>query len=510
MQSNAFNLRNRGKEVQIMQAGVGVMFAVLFVALLLYGLNSDISATFPFFFIIPWLLALLVVLLIPSAVLWYRGEWTLEHPLIFATFSYFIPAFVFGGFALAAGVSQPYFLVYIQDAETNLPFTIQLIMLGYAGLAIGYFLPVGRLVGEFAARFFRKSVYTDSSYLNPTIALLIVGIISSTISIIFGLFGYQRATEIGIFDGVLFLATLFWLQASFMLWFLIFRAPRLQTRHIVAALILLAAAAAKALFAGNRSSLIQAFICILLAFLLSGRQFKARHFVSAGFLLVASLLLGMVYGTVFREVKGSEDRDTGGSYTTNIFDTIDKIGTDYQSSLLGTGFTSLAERMDTLSSVAVVVSNYEQLAPYEASYGLNDNITRDLVTFLVPRVIWPGKPLASEPRQYSALYFNYGENSFAITPIGDLIRNFGVPGVFLGMLILGMILRFLYRWLVEGQVRVLWRSTLYFMLLTGVSYEGFYGSILPLLVKVGITVVVGILVVHFLAKRTGGKRISAV
>ena len=509
MQNKTY-IRSRGSELQVMQAGVGVMGVVIFAVLLLYVLNSDLSETFPYFFIVPWLLALLVVLLIPSAFLWYRGQWTLENPLVFATFSYFIPAFVVGGFALASGVSQPYFLVYIQDAGRNLPLTVQLIMLGFAGLAVGYFLPIGRMAGAFAAKFFRGPVYTDSAYIFPALVLLALGIVNSAISLVSGLFGYQRGTEIGTYDGVIFLATLFWLQATFMLWFLIFRRRRMDNVSIVLVGILVVSALAKALFAGNRGSLIQLFICIVLAYLLSGREFRAKQFAWSGLFLVAALIGGTIYGTIFRDVKGSEDQQSAGSYTENIFNTIDKIGTNDNASLLGTGLTALAERIDTLSSVAVVVANYEQLAPYEASYGLDDNISRDLVTFLIPRVVWPEKPLASEPRKYSELYFDYADNSFAITPMGDLIRNFGVPGVFLGMLVLGVILRMLYRWLVEDQPRVLWRSTLYFMLLTGVSYEGFYGSIIPYIVKIGITVVIGMIVVNFLARRTGGVKVPAV
>lgn len=509
MQSKTYNTRSGPREGQALQAGLGIMAIVVFTTLLLYVLNSDSAASFPYFFIIPWLLALLVVLLIPSAVLWYQGRWTLDNPLLFGTFSYFIPAFVVGGFALAAGLSQPYFLVYIQDAEMNLPFTIQLIMLGYAGLAIGYFLPLGRMAGAFASRFFRESVYTDRSYIIPALLLLVLGIVNSAVSLLSGLFGYQRVIEVGTFDGIIFLATLFWLQGSFMLWFLIFRQRSFDSRSYFVIGVLIVSALTKALFAGNRGSLIQIFICILLAYLLAGRQFRAKQFAWAGLFLIFALVAGTIYGTIFRDVKGSEDQQSAGSYTENILNTIDKIGSNDNASLLGTGFTALAERIDTLSSVAVVVSSYEQLAPYEASYGLDDNITRDLTTFLVPRVIWPEKPLASEPRKYSELYFNYGDNSFAITPMGDLLRNFGVPGVFIGMLLLGIVLRGIYRWLIEDQPRVLWRSTLYFMLLTGVSYEGFYGAILPFIVKVGVTVVFGLVLVNVLAKRTGGTKISA-
>ena len=129
-------------------AGAVVMAIAMFAALMLLILNSDKSESFPYFFLVPWIIGLAVVLLIPSAILWYQGKFSFDNPLVFATFSYFFPAFVIGGLALASGMSNPYFLVFIQDAQTNLPFTVQIIMLGFGGLALGYFLPVGRKIGE--------------------------------------------------------------------------------------------------------------------------------------------------------------------------------------------------------------------------------------------------------------------------------------------------------------------------------------------------------------------------
>jgi hypothetical protein len=491
-------------------AGIVVMLLAVVVTLMLLTLNSDITAGFPYFYIIPWLVALLAVFLIPTGILIYQGKFSIYNPLILATYWYFIPAFVFGGLALAAGLSQPYFLVFIQDARTNLPLTIQLIMLGYAGLAIGYFLPIGSMAGELTSRLFRKSSFPDESYVIPGLVLLGLGGVNSIFSLLSGLFGFQRGAEIGAYDGIIILATLLWLQASFLLWLIVFRQEKFDARAYFLMVVLLATALVKALFAGNRGSLIQVFNCVLLAYIMSGRQLRFKQVALAGVLLAFALIAGTIYGTTFRDVKGSEERQSAIAYTENVFNTIDKIGKNDNLTLLGYGLMALAERIDTLSSVAVVVSNYEQLAPYEESYGLDDNISKDLKTFLIPRFIWNDKPVSSDARKFSELYFNFGENSFAITPIGDLVRNFGVMGVPIGMLLLGIVLRGIYRSLIEDQVRVIWRSTLYFMLVTTISYEGFYGGIIPFMFKVGVIAIVGILLVTVLAKWIGGVRQPAV
>jgi hypothetical protein len=171
------------------------------------------------------------------------------------------------------------------------------------------------------------------------------------------------------------------------------------------------------------------------------------------------------------------------------------------SSSFSFGFNFLAERIDELSPLAVVVSNYEQLAPYEEGYGLDDNIRKDLATNFIPRFVWNNKPVASDPHLYGALYFDFGENSFTVTPIGDLLRNYGVTGVFVGMFILGILLRALFRGLVEEQVPSVVRATLYFMILTSINYEGFYGMIFPLMCKVGLTAAIGLLIVGSLSRR---------
>jgi len=262
-------------------------------------------------------------------------------------------------------------------------------------------------------------------------------------------------------------------------------------------------AVAKALLAGNRGSLVQACIVVGLAYLLSGRRLDFKRTVWAGIIVTAAVVAGMIYGTTFRNVKGSESQVEIDTYAENIVTTLGDVGSGDNMRMLEFGVSNLAERIDTVSSLAVVVSNYEQLAPYEESYGLDNNIWKDTTSFFIPRFLWSDKPVASDPRAYSDLYFSTGDNSFAITPMGDLMRNYGLPGVFIGMLALGILMRTIYRTLIEDQPRMLWRAAVYFMLLTTVSYEGFYGSILPFVVKVGLTAVVGVIMVTFLARMIG-------
>lgn len=486
-----------------MVPGLVLMATVLVVSGIAFVINSDLTASFPHLYLLPWIIGLAVVLTAPNLFLLYRGRWKLYDPIVFASCSYFFPAFVLGGLMLTTGWSQPYFFSFIQDAEYNLPYTVVLIALGFSGLSLGYFLPLGARLGSMLSGYLPRADHDPAHLILPGLFLLVLGIINSVAGLVLGVVGYQKTQAIESYDGIVFLTTLFWMQGTFLLWFVIFRQSKVDFRSVLVMLLLFIASIAKALFSGNRAGLFQAFMIVMLAFVLSGRVLSFKKTLAASAVLAVCLMVGMIYGTTFRHVKGTESTVSLDQYTDNIFDTLDQVGRFDLKNSLEFGLMGLAERLDTLSSVAVVVSNYEQLEPYEESYGLDNNIWKDISTFFIPRLIWNDKPVASEPRKYSDLYFNFGENSFPITPIGDLLRNFGPLGVPIGMFLFGIVLRFIYRSLVEDQTRSVWRSTLYFMLLLSVSYEGFYGLLIPLLFKVGITALVGMLIVWLIARALG-------
>jgi hypothetical protein len=253
-------------------------------------------------------------------------------------------------------------------------------------------------------------------------------------------------------------------------------------------------------YQGNRGGVLQVCILIVCAFVLSGKQIHLKYRVFGSIFLALAVMVGIFYGTTFRTVKESEKQVGIDEYTEYIFTTFDKFLDQDIGQSLEQSFTALAERLDAVSTLAVVVANYEKLAPFEESYGLDNNIWNDSVYFFIPRPLWVDKPVASDAHKYGDLYFNYSENAFAITPMGDLIRNYGPVGVPLGMLFLGFVVRIFYTALMENQDFSFWRSTLFYMLLMNVSYEGFYGTIIPFLIRVAFISVFGLLLVWFFAK----------
>lgn len=474
---------------------------VAIAAVSLFWIENDIGHWLPGFYLLPWCLLTGACVLAPSAYMFYRGRFDFFNPLTFAAWIYVFPAFVLGGIFIAFGAVNPYFMTFIDDPEYNLPLSLVYIAIGFLGLSLGYSLPIGRFIAEKIERRIPDWQWSSSDVWLPGTVLLFAGIGVNLIGFIQGIMGFQRITEIGIFDSVLFFLITMVGFGYIILWFGIFTAEtRTGAFYLVLAIVIAFIPIRLALLA-SRAGLLVSVIPIAMAFGYSGRRLRPRMAVIFSFLLILALLIGAAYGTAFRNIKGSEAKVNGGDYVGLVMDTLDYLTTQNTTIIVEDSLQALADRIDNLSSLAVVVANYEKLAPYEASYGLQNNIVNDAMTSLVPRFVWPEKPGTSDARAYSDLYFNFSENSFAITPFGDLLRNFGPIGVPLGMILLGIYLRLIYRLLIDTPSPAIWKKVAYFPLLTAISYEGFYATILPNIIRTLFVVVLSLLVCRFLIRK---------
>lgn len=460
------------------------------------GLNSPDTKLY----LLPWTFLTGAVVLAPSIYLYFKKEFNLFHPLIFASWIYFFPAFFIGGLILSSGLANPYFLALVQNEQYDLPMTLVYVMLGYAGLSVGFFLPFGRRLGEMIKTRLPVVNWTSGQVLRPGMILLGLGLANTVFAFSVGLLGYQRSDEAGAFDGIVFLFTFFWLEANFIIWLCIFRTEKLNFNHYLVIAIVLITSITKSAFQGNRGSLIQVFVLVASAFVLSRRKIQLKHKITGGILLIGALLIGMIYGTTFRTIKTSQEKVSMDQYIGDVFLTFEKIADQDLGSNLEQGFAAMGERLENVSQLAVVVSNYETFSNYEADYGLDNNIIKDSLSFIIPRFLWQEKSVATDPYKYGDLYFNYGENSFTLTPMGDLLRNFGPFGVPIGMIFLGFLIRIFYTALLENQEFSYWRATMYYMLLGGISYEGSFGLIIPYVTKVGLVSVIGLFIVWFFVR----------
>ncbi|MEQ1764144.1 MAG: hypothetical protein ABL984_13510 [Pyrinomonadaceae bacterium] len=461
-------------------------------------------------YLVPWCIGLGVVTLAPVGVLYAKGRLDPFHPLVLPVWTYFFPGFVVGGFILAAGFSQAHYVAYIRDEASDLPLTFLYIIVGFAALVAGFaFFPFGR-IGEFLdRRILPKWEILDSDAKTGGLVLLGVGLASFSIAFSLGFLRYHRLEEVSPFSGLIAMSTVFWYQATLILSIHFFRLTKRRTSDYALMGVLVASAVLTALLLGSRGGLMHFLLPIAAGFLYSGRRIVAKHYAGLGLVLVALLVAGAIYGTTFRDIRGNQESASMEAYASTIPRTFESILEQGPVNVLGFGLSALATRIELVSSVAVVVSNYEILAPYEDEYGISNNIMVETFTFFIPRFIWNDKPVSVDPAKYAELYFNYSDNSFSMTPIADLLRNFGPVGIPIGMFLLGGLLRVLHQGLIGSQQFSYWRFPLYFLLVTSVSYDGTFGGIVPLLFKTAVVVAIGFVIVWLVTVRLGGRRSTA-
>ncbi len=466
-----------------------------------FWMVSDFSLFGERYNLLPWCLLASVIVFAPSVYLAIRNEFDPFHPLIFGVWTYIFPAFVFGGVILEFGWSDPYYLTFVENPAYNLPLSLGFVVLGFAGMVIGYALPIGRFLSNNIDPWLPAWNWKSDDLWLPGILLVLTGLGINLLGFIQGLVGFQRVDEIGIFDGLLVFLAILLTEGSILLWLGIFSTKQKTGIYYLVLAGLIAIIPIRMALQGNRGSLLSMVIAIGAAFQYSGKRLKARHTALLGVILVGAVFIGMIYGTAFRNIKGSESRMDAGDYVEQVSLTVDYLTTKDMRTIMSEGIVTLAERVDNLSALAVAVSNYEKLAPYEASFGIENNIINDLYTSFVPRFIWPDKPSTSDPRAYSDLYFNYSENSFAVTPFGDLLRNFGPIGVPLGMMLIGIYFRLIYSLFIKTKSPAIWKRVAYFILLTVVSFEAFYATIFPMFVRSAVVLAVSLFIANIVIKQ---------
>src|SRR5437762_3665021 len=230
------------------------------------------------FYLFPWCLATGAVIAAPSIYLIYKRKFSPFHPLVFPAWSYFFPGFFIGGLVLASGLSQPYFLAFVQDENYNLPLTFVYIMLGYGGLTLGFAIPYARRIGSWIGTQLPEWHIRTEQIAFPGLMLLVLGVSNTIIAFAQGLLGFQKVEEIGTFDGILYLLSLFWLEASFLLWLYIFRSRSHRFTNFLIIAVLLLTSFTKTAFQGNRGGLLAIVIDITFAYVLSRRTLTIKHY----------------------------------------------------------------------------------------------------------------------------------------------------------------------------------------------------------------------------------------
>lgn len=102
-------------------------------------------------------------------------------------------------------------------------------------------------------------------------------------------------------------------------------------------------------------------------------------------------------------------------------------------------YATVSSRFRLIDHVALIVDRTGSVYPYAG--GTRYVTLPQLI--LVPRALWPDKPRLDDARLFSHTYWEISKSvrtSTPLTQVGDLYRNFGLPGVGIGMLLWGAFL----------------------------------------------------------------------
>ncbi len=482
------NLRRESDRdtMYILLPAIILMCGVLFGALFLFVGFDSLTFSIERPYLIPWVIATGIAVMIPLVYLLYRKEFSLVHPLVFAAITNFLPLYFIGGWSLTFGLSNYFYLNYVTDPEYNFPLTFVYIIVGFLGMSLGFFIPFGKKIGNYIANWLPVWEFNAREVVMPSVIFFGFGLFASFIAFTLGQIGYQSDDRIiGVTGSLSYYLTLVLPATTFLLWIAFFRFEKWNKYHVIIGVIQLLIAVFMLILLGGRSSLVVSLLAMVFSFVLAGRKLQLKHWLLLGVIMPVTLVVGFVYGTTFRTLKANADRTSVGDYVSIALETVTLSSENDWSKQAQESFDVLAERLEIVSSLAVVVSNYEQLQPYEADYGLENNIWTYTWTGFIPRFLWTDKPIVSDNSSYNELYFDHAGFGLAITPMGDLLRNYGPLGVPIGMILLGFGLRIFYAMFIEGLPFSYWRSTVYLSVLVKISYDGFYGEIFPTMLRVG-------------------------
>jgi len=137
---------------------------------------------------------------------------------------------------------------------------------------------------------------------------------------------------------------------------------------------------------------------------------------------------------------------------------------------------SFTRRLSAINSVAVVLRDVGRWVPYAKG----ETIFMPTLTYFIPRVIWPDKPVASQGRDFGRIFrvtnFWSRETYIGATMPGELYWNFDLLGIIIGMALLGLVMRLLYRRYGEGETLDPVRRAIHIMLLIQIAHLGWIAS----------------------------------
>lgn len=484
--------------------------------------------------IVPWMLPLALAFWAPIHHLVRTRRLDVANPFIYTTLTYLGPIFVVGtSLFIITGITDVPEALLINEPAQNYPLALLYTAIAIASFGLGVNLAPAGVAGRAVGTKLPAWRWPAETLLVPGLLFFFVGGFLRFVNLATGAIGFQLV-EPGPFTAAIYFLGLLFNFGQFMLWFAIFSAPRPDWRYIGVGTMMLILLPLFAAFAGSRGYLFSTWLIAVLAYFTTGRKPTVRSVAFLAVLGVLSLSLGIAFGSAFRALKADavaaaavkagadtarptvrpptvEELARMTQHRVTVGEQLElargAAATMAAGGMMARTLRGLASRLNTLTQLTVLVSNRKALAD-KLPATLGSGIWIGLATALIPRAIWPDKPIIGDVQSYGTLFFRFSTNSFAMTPFGDLLINFGPLGIAPGMFLLGALMRVFYAGLIEQSPGAVGRAGIYVLLLTQLSMEGSFGTIIPWLLRTGLIAVLAVLTTAALVALSSRYRVS--
>jgi len=312
-------------------------------------------------------------------------------------------------------------------------------VLSLAGWTIGYLLGPGRPARHAVATGIRRVLGAGRPALRtPKIALVLYGFgwIGRSLQLATGRYAYLGDASIGVVSAsgfgqpiaLLELCTRFALvvAAIDVAW-----SRKRRSRNTLAALLILELAVG--LFGGMKSEFVLTILGLVVVAAATESRLPKKGMIFA--FLAFTVLLGFneQYRSQVRTSEYSLSPAQAAPLVPRLL--VETLIHTSPRSIFIDGPQRLGERLREIDNVAIVV----QRTPSEIPYAGLRPLAEAPALGVVPRVIWPSKPLLTRGYEFAQQYYDLRGlyTSSAITPIGDLYRHAGLAALLSGMVVLG-------------------------------------------------------------------------
>jgi hypothetical protein len=205
--------------------------------------------------------------------------------------------------------------------------------------------------------------------------------------------------------------------------------------------VLFAAAIAVGAVAGGKQSFVVAVLAVIIPHAVVRRRLPVGAIVSAVlFFLLIIIPFNQAYRTSARS--GAATLSVSQAMSTAPAIAAQVVTGDLSTAVLRESADYLTQRIRTIDTPAIIM----QRTPGEIPYANPGQLLIAPVVDLIPRILWPGKPILATGYQISQEYFWLPPQMYTsseVTPEGDLYRHGGWFPLIFGMFLIGCGMRIL-------------------------------------------------------------------